>query len=438
MTRLRTTLILITLCLASSVISFPRNFLDRKEMTKKRAPFTPISSDQIVGDVFPEASKFGYIPIAARGEMWYWYFDSRDKPDTDPLLIWFSGGPGCSSEFAVFFENGPMTTDGNTAQLRKDSWNNNANVLFMDQPLGTGYSTVNKDSYALNREDVVRDFYEFITKLFDTADFAKFKGRPLYLAGESYGGHWLPYISNYLYLKKNPDVNIQGVAIGNGYINPATVYANYNKFSLDVDLITQDQYFALKPVSDLCVHLISNKNPLLPADHSVVCNIIDDSILLDPKTGQPRFNVYNYKLKDDYVDNVAQYLAKPEVNSFLNPKKEWVECDPTVYEKVARQDMFLDATQYLIPLLNDGVKIWIYDGMLDWICNWEQEEKTIDQFEWLGTQDWQSSTYSECPYGWCRQAKNLRFIKFKDAGHMVPHEQPVLSTQMINELMHGK
>ncbi len=40
-------------------------------------------------------------------DMFYWVFQSRDTPSTDPLVLWLTGGPGCASEVALFYENGP-------------------------------------------------------------------------------------------------------------------------------------------------------------------------------------------------------------------------------------------------------------------------------------------------------------------------------------------
>lgn len=60
--------------------------------------------------------------------------------DQDPLIIWLTGGPGCSSELAIFYENGPLRLVDGFPKINLDSWNNKANLLFIDQPIGTGYS----------------------------------------------------------------------------------------------------------------------------------------------------------------------------------------------------------------------------------------------------------------------------------------------------------
>ena len=74
--------------------------------------------------------------------------ESRNDPDNDPLIIWLQGGPGCSSMLGMYTENGPYNFRYNgssvkerfTFEYNKYSWNNNANVMYVDQPLGTGFS----------------------------------------------------------------------------------------------------------------------------------------------------------------------------------------------------------------------------------------------------------------------------------------------------------
>lgn len=82
-------------------------------------------------------------------QLFYWLFESRNDPATDPLILWLSGGPGCSSMLALFVENSPYriverrgnaNSDDSSRVLRLNphSWNSNATVIYLDQPAGTG------------------------------------------------------------------------------------------------------------------------------------------------------------------------------------------------------------------------------------------------------------------------------------------------------------
>lgn len=84
----------------------------------------------------------GTLPIGEKGSLFYWLFESRRNPSTDPLVLWLTGGPGCSGQIALFFENGPYKINEDLS-LRTNpySWNNIASVLFVGQSLGTGHST---------------------------------------------------------------------------------------------------------------------------------------------------------------------------------------------------------------------------------------------------------------------------------------------------------
>ncbi|KAH8059100.1 serine carboxypeptidase [Aureococcus anophagefferens] len=137
----------------------------------------------------------------------YWFFESRSAPSTDPVVLWMTGGPGCSSEVALFGENGPckVNADGSATTKNAHSWNSNANVLYIDQPTGTGFSY--GTGYDHDEVGVAADMVDFLA-----ADAAKIK--------------------------------LTGVAIGNGLTDPEIQYEYYK----DMIVSTNDHEAAVGTV----------------------------------------------------------------------------------------------------------------------------------------------------------------------------------------------
>ena len=116
------------------------------------------------------------------GKIYYLLFRSRSKNPNAPLVLWLTGGPGCSSMVANYYENGPLKLDINgKPYINKYSWNTQVDLLFVDQPVGTGFSSVKRLQYTRSEDDVAEDFYEFLTKFIN--NFPGYKDRPFYVTG---------------------------------------------------------------------------------------------------------------------------------------------------------------------------------------------------------------------------------------------------------------
>ncbi|EFQ32467.1 serine carboxypeptidase [Colletotrichum graminicola M1.001] len=72
----------------------------------------------------------------------FWFFEARKAPENAPLAIWLNGGPGASSIMGLLEENGPcfVNEDSKTTRLNPWSWNNEVNLLYIDQPTQMGFS----------------------------------------------------------------------------------------------------------------------------------------------------------------------------------------------------------------------------------------------------------------------------------------------------------
>ena len=171
----------------------------------------------------------GYLDIAdTTNALHYMFVESQSSPSTDPLLIWFNGGPGCSTMIGWAQEHGPWILKDGEYEFTENpySWNLRANVLYLESPAGVGYS------YCGSTEDCTFDDVsaadqnlKAVLKFFEL--YPEFGGNDLYITGESYAGIYVPYLAKWIYdfNQANKDdqsvfkPNLVGFAVGNGCTN---------------------------------------------------------------------------------------------------------------------------------------------------------------------------------------------------------------------------
>nr|GEU83630.1 serine carboxypeptidase-like [Tanacetum cinerariifolium] len=148
---------------------------------------------KILGDsgasVSDLAQHAGYFRIqhTIDARMFYFFFESR-RAKADPVVIWLTGGPGCSSELALFYENGPFKLTSNLSLVWNDyGWDKVSNIIFVDQPTGTGFSYSSSDRDLRQDESgVSTDLYNFLQA------HPEYVNNDFYITGESYAGHYIP------------------------------------------------------------------------------------------------------------------------------------------------------------------------------------------------------------------------------------------------------
>jgi cathepsin A (carboxypeptidase C) len=229
----------------------------------------------------------GYVHIDKKDKTnqnyFFWMFESRSKPSTDPFILWLTGGPGCSGQLALLVENGPchIVKDNATGAPKEVnnpySWTSNANVLWIDQPTGVGYSYGDKGDYDHDEKGVRDDMYVFLIEFFaahpeyrdersnslsaaraqrrcSCSPRCRYANLPFYVFGESYGGHYAPNVA-YRILQGNqqkeaPAINLQGMAVGNGLTDPSIQYKYYGQMAMNntygIKTVSEADYAAMQ------------------------------------------------------------------------------------------------------------------------------------------------------------------------------------------------
>ena len=400
-------------------------------------PETPISQLPF-NKFFPEPELHGLIPIMNNDDMFYWLFPSRNDADKDPLVIWLSGGPGCSSTLAIFHENGPMSLKEGEPVLNDVSWNNKANLVFIDQPIGTGFSGGTLEDMPKFEKEVARQFEIFMLGFY--AKYPEFKGRDLYITGESYAGHYIPFISARLIESQdalNAGVNLVGVGIGNGWVAPASQVMGYAPFAYQNKLINVVGETVLQTAFRFCRILMENN---IPYFNLVVCNYLTQSVLGSPIS--PRFNVYDIRKKCDVpplcydFSDLETYLNREDVQAALGVGgRKWESCNMEVHTAML-MDWGTNASPNVAKLVAAGKKVLIYNGDKDYICNWVGGEKWVKEMEWEHKEEFNSLEYTDIGYAHSLKLKNFEFLRILDAGHMVPMDQPEGALKMLDRLVY--
>lgn len=166
----------------------------------------------------------------------FWFFPAKYNYESNPITLWLSGGPGVSSLHELFLAHGPyeLTMDLELI-LREYSWNNESSVIYLDNPVGTGFSFAKGiECYSTNQSHITKNAVNALEQFFEL--FPELKDNQFFLTGESYGGKYVPSIGNAIHQGLTKIKNLEGFAIGNGLIDPIN-QANYSRLYYELGLI---------------------------------------------------------------------------------------------------------------------------------------------------------------------------------------------------------
>jgi len=383
----------------------------------------------------------------------FWYFESRDSPATDPLVLWMTGGPGCSSEVALFAENGPCKVNklGTKTEKNAYSWNSHANLLYIDQPTGTGFSY--GTGYDHNEAGVARDMYDFLQHFFKAANSTR--DLDFYIFGESYAGHYVPAVAHEVWRnnKDLPDgalkINLKGISIGNGLTDPEIQYAYYPEMAISTNdhsaAVNKYEYWLMKAVVLPCTELIKvcNRGNITGCVSATdVCNM---GLLmpyeltgLNPYDMREKCKVpplcYDFSMVKKYLDtdSVKQQLGTQD--------HKWEDCNKAVAIQFELSGDWMKNYQQLIPdMLADGIRVLIYAGDQDFICNWLGNQAWVLAMDWPHKDDFNNAEFRNwTDAGQLRSSNGFSFLRVYDAGHMVPLNQPEVALEMLTQFLTGK
>ncbi|KAK4199392.1 putative carboxypeptidase KEX1 precursor [Triangularia verruculosa] len=408
----------------------------------------------------------GHIEVTpeSNGNMFFWHFQNKHIANKQRTVIWLNGGPGCSSEDGALMEIGPYRLkDKDTLVYNEGAWNEFANVLFVDNPVGTGFSYVDTNAFVRELDEMADQFVTFLEKWYKL--FPEYEHDDIYIAGESYAGQYIPYIAKAI-LERNKKGgessykwNLAGLLIGNGWISPPEQYEAYLQFAFEKGLVKKGSDAASK--LEVQQRICSKQLAVGPAlvDNNDCEKILQDLLQLTAtkKGGEQRcVNMYDIRLTDTYpscgmnwppdLDHVTPYLRRNDVIQALhvnaNKVTGWVECNGQVGANFRPSSK---PSVELLPDLLKEVPIILFSGSEDLICNHLGTEALISNLQWNGGKGFEITPGTWAPRrdwdfegeaaGFWQEARNLTYVVFYNSSHMVPFDYPRRTRDMLDRFM---
>lgn len=417
----------------------------------------------------------GYVGVGDSEDvqLFYYFIKSESNPESDPVLLWITGGPGCSALSGLVYEIGPITFEpveynGSLPKmiLKPYSWTKAASIIFLDFPVGTGFSYARTPA-ALQSSDLQASdhAYQFLHKWF--IDHPEFLRNPLYVGGDSYSGMVVPIITQIIATKNEmetkPFINLKGYLLG----NPATFKGEKNyeiPYAYGMGLISDELYESLKtnckgeyldinPSNTLCLQDVQTFKELLQG--------INNPHILEPKCefasprphllfGQRRSldekfhqlknpqQLPKLKCRTDWYKLSYHWADDGQVRDALNIRKgtigKWERCATLQYQKTV-----MSSIPYHENLSSKGYRSLIYSGDHDKVVTFRSTQAWIKSLNYSVVDDWRAWTVDNQVSGYTRSYSNqMTFATVKGAGHTAPEYKPRECLAMLRRWMSNK
>ncbi|XP_030518702.1 serine carboxypeptidase-like 45 [Rhodamnia argentea] len=429
----------------------------------------------------------GYITVGDHPPraLFYYFVEAETSPASKPLVLWLNGGPGCSSlGYGAFIEHGPFKVKGGGLVKNEYSWNKVANLLYLESPVGVGFSYSTDRSFykGINDNVAAQDNLVFLLRWF--AKYPQYKGRDFFIAGESYAGHYVPELARLIF-KSKVEINLKGIAIGNPLLDyevdmnmPTTYYWSHGIISDRSELLFQKVCnltrllgeIRSKALTSECVYVA-----LKVAKELNDTNAIDQyDILADLclTSGQSKLNIFykmltsghslpsslasedliNYQSLLDTKDpceeqDVIKYFNRKDVQNALHAKLvgvgHWNTCSDDIIENYRFEDRYISMIPVLGELAKSGLRVLVYSGDLDAVIPFLGTRTMVDALatkvlKLKTTLSYRAWFTSKQVAGYTQEYGKLAFATIRGASHTAPATQPERSLQLFTSFLKGK
>ncbi|KAJ3695274.1 hypothetical protein LUZ60_000651 [Juncus effusus] len=406
----------------------------------------PTQSSQITS-LYPKQArptKSGYLPISlnSSSSLFYAFYEAGQPVSSledTPLLLWLQGGPGCSSMLGNLFELGPWLLSPNSTSpvlyQNPFSWNRHFGLLFIDNPLGSGFS------FTSNFSEIPRDQSTIASHLYSALQYFissnNFQSRPFYITGESYAGKYVPSLGYYI-LSQNEHVpsdmiiNLKGVAIGDGLTHPVKQVATHADSVYFTGLINAKQKLQLENLQALAVNLTLEEKWREASDARG--NILN---WLRNVTGLA--TLYDMTKQKPYQSEmVSVFLNQREVQEVLGVPKTvyWEECSDEVSQ--AMHEDVMKSVKYMVEELVRRTRVLLYQGIYDLQDGVVTTEAWVREMEWEGLEGFLEAERKVWKVnrellGYVQRFESLSHVVISGAGHLVPADKGWSSQMMIED-----
>ncbi|CAB78333.1 SERINE CARBOXYPEPTIDASE I PRECURSOR-like protein [Arabidopsis thaliana] len=410
---------------------------------------------------FPSKHYSGYVTIDKEHgkNLWYYFIESEKNPSKDPVVLWLNGGPGCSSMDGFVYEHGPFNFElpkkNNSLpllHLNPYSWSKVSNIIYLDSPVGVGFSySNNKSDYITGDIKTAVDSHAFLLKWFQM--FPEFQSNPFFISGESYAGVYVPTLASEVVIgNKNgvkPALNFKGYLVGNGVADPKFDGNAFVPFAHGMGLISDELF---EDTNQLNIY-----NILEPCYHGTSLSAFDirslPSSLLQLGKTEKRLPIrkrmfgrawpvrapvhpgivpsWSQLLADVTVpcidDRVATaWLNDPEIRKAIHTKEvSNSESEIGRWELCSGKLSFYHDAGSMIDfhrnLTLSGYRALIYSGDHDMCVPFTGSEAWTKSLGYKVIDEWRAWISNDQVAGYTQgYANNLTFLTIKGAGHTVP------------------
>ena len=384
-----------------------------------------------------------------------------------------------------------------TTEVNPYSWSEVSNLLFLSQPIGVGFSYAEEEAGSINQDTglpqnasfgPVDGEYAVINPLtIDTTDLAavgtwhvlqgflsalpqldaNITSRTFNLWTESYGGHYGPSFFNYFYDQNQAIANgtasgiqltFDTLGIGNGIVDEAIQAPYYAEFAVNntygIKAVNDTIYNFMKMsyyITDGCRDYYeycaeSLRNSLPDFETCSSATTICRTFCEEPYYDYSGRGVYD--IRHPYLDPTPPTYFERFLNKATTQAALGVNLNYTSDSSYAVDVGFIYTGDFVFPnfktdlemILNNNVRVNMYHGDADYICNWFGGEAVSLALNYSHSAQFRASGYSPfvvdgTEYGEVRQAGNFSFVRIYEAGHEVPYYQPKASLEMFKRVL---